>query len=789
MNSCPKFPCFDLIFFTVLLLLVISNPISALNEDGVLLLAFKYSVLSDPLSTLQNWNYEDQTPCPWTGITCDGFSKQGTASEPRVVSVALRDRRIVGEIPFQLGMIEHLKSLDLSNNLINGTLPTSLFKASELRELSLANNLIRGGLPDSVQGMQSLRLLNLSDNSFTGEIPRTLSSLRNLTVLSLKNNYLSGDLPSGFDGVEVLDLSSNLINGTLPINFGGQSVQFLNLSRNSISGQIPINFANKLRSNTTIDLSFNNFSGEVPETELFLSLKPKWLAGNPNLCGKPLTSPCFVSSNSSNSTRPAIAAIPINSNSSTPTTNSRKQGLKPGAIAGIVAGDVAIIGVLSVILIYAYKSKKKNRDKNRGTDPNTTTTTNGTSNTTNSNGLNSKTETHFNWPCFNNRGSNTSEDECSQSSDGVVDKLGSVEEEKQRRKDGTFVAVDGETEVELETLLRASAYIIGASGSSIVYKAVLEDGTTFAVRRIGESKIERFKEFEAQVRLIAKVRHPNLVRLRGFYWGSDEKLVIYDYVPNGSLANLTYRKKRASTSSSSSFILTWEARLKIARGVARALTYLHEKKHVHGNIKPSNILLGLDMEPRISDYGVETLVWGDSINKMSGSTHNFGSHRSTASAESLQDLQMGASPSPMAESSYIVGPSSYRALESLKNIKPNQKWDVYSFGVVLLELLTGKVASDQELGQWNSGYGLEDPNRVLRMVDVVIKEEVEGKEESLLMCFKLEKRIVDDGLWTWLAMGLWTIPCVDAARDPDIGRTGLGWFARSKDRLVFIAGY
>ncbi|KAK9112661.1 hypothetical protein Scep_020180 [Stephania cephalantha] len=322
----PRIPCFDFSVIVVLLLLIPDSS-SALNEDGVLLLAFKYSVLRDPLSTLQNWNYEDQTPCPWTGITCDGFSKQGTASEPRVVSVALRDRRIVGEIPFQLGMIEHLKSLDLSNNLINGTLPTSLFNASELRELSLANNLIRGGLPDSVQGMQSLRLLNLSDNSFTGEIPRTLSSLRNLTVLSLKNNYFSGGLPSGFDEVEVLDLSSNLINGTLPVDFAGQSVQFLNLSRNSISGQIPVNFANQLKSNTTIDLSFNNLSGEVPETELFLSLKPEWLAGNPKLCGKPLNNnPCSVSPNSPNSTRPAIAAIPGRANSSTPQQIQKNRG-------------------------------------------------------------------------------------------------------------------------------------------------------------------------------------------------------------------------------------------------------------------------------------------------------------------------------------------------------------------------------------------------------------------------------------------------------------------------------
>lgn len=97
--------------------------------------------------------------------------------------------------------------------------------------------------------------------------------------------------------------------------------------------------------------------------------------------------------------------------------------------------------------------------------------------------------------------------------------------------------VDGETELEIETLLKASAYVLGSSGSSIVYKAVLEDGTSFAVRRIGEiDGVERVKEFEGFVRTIDKMRHPNLVRVRGFYWGDAEKLVIYDYVSNGSLA-------------------------------------------------------------------------------------------------------------------------------------------------------------------------------------------------------------------------------------------------------------
>lgn len=107
------------------------------------------------------------------------------------------------------------------------------------------------------------------------------------------------------------------------------------------------------------------------------------------------------------------------------------------------------------------------------------------------------------------------------------------------KRDGEtqLVTVDGETKLELETLLKASAYVLGTSRGGIVYKAVLENGAAFAVRRIGAESCTavKLKEFEREVQGIAKLRHPNLVRVRGFVWGREEKLLISDYVPNGSL--------------------------------------------------------------------------------------------------------------------------------------------------------------------------------------------------------------------------------------------------------------
>jgi serine/threonine protein kinase len=153
-----------------------------------------------------------------------------------------------------------------------------------------------------------------------------------------------------------------------------------------------------------------------------------------------------------------------------------------------------------------------------------------------------------------------------------------------------------------------------------------------------------------------------------------------------------------------------------------------------------NILLNSDMEPIISDFGLERLVFGNTSSKASNSARFLGSQQRPTAAihEGLQDLPTSGS-SPYAPGVSSVGTAwPYQAPESLKNVKPNPKGDVYSFGVVLLELLAGRVFSEPELVQWTAGSVAEEKNRVLKMVDAPIRSEVVGgREDAMLACFKL----------------------------------------------------
>lgn len=175
--------------------------------------------------------------------------------------------------------------------------------------------------------------------------------------------------------------------------------------------------------------------------------------------------------------------------------------------------------------------------------------------------------------------------------------------------------------------------------------------------------------------------------------------------------------------------LSWPVRLKIMRGTAKGLLYLHEfspKKYVHGDLKPSNILLGLNMEAQISDFGLGRLA-----NIAGGGTPVLQSNRVVSEVATTTT----------ATTTSNIPTSYYQAPEAFKVVKPSQKWDVYSFGVVLLEIITGKTPivqvgpEEMDLVQWIQ-LCIDEKKPLADVLDPGLAQDVD-KEEEIIAVLKI----------------------------------------------------
>ncbi|CAN6864648.1 unnamed protein product [Brassica oleracea] len=222
-------------------------------------------------------------------------------------------------------------------------------------------------------------------------------------------------------------------------------------------------------------------------------------------------------------------------------------------------------------------------------------------------------------------------------------------------KDLTFF-VKSFGQFDLDGLLKASAEVLGKGTFGSSYKASFDHGLVVAVKRLRDVVVPE-KEFREKMQALGSVSHVNLVTLIAYYFSRDEKLVVFEYMSRGSLSALLHGNKGSGRSP-----LNWETRAGIALGAARAISYLHSRDATtsHGNIKSSNILLSESYEAKVSDYCLAPMI------------------------------------SPTSTPNRIDG---YRAPEVTDARRISQKADVYSFGVLILELLTGKSPTHQQLSE------------------------------------------------------------------------------------------
>ncbi|QCE11594.1 protein brassinosteroid insensitive 1 [Vigna unguiculata] len=209
---------------------------------------------------------------------------------------------------------------------------------------------------------------------------------------------------------------------------------------------------------------------------------------------------------------------------------------------------------------------------------------------------------------------------------------------------------------ELKKATKGFSKEIGRGGGGVVYEAILSDGRHAAIKRLNEAK-QGEGEFLAEVSIIGRINHMNLIEMWGYCAEGKHRLLVYEYMENGSLAeNL------------SSNTLDWSKRYNIAIGTARVLAYLHEECLewiLHCDIKPQNILLDSNYEPKLADFGLSKLL-----------------NRNNPNNPSI---------------SMIRGTRGYMAPEWVLNLPITSKVDVYSYGIVVLELVTGKSTSVQEI--------------------------------------------------------------------------------------------
>lgn len=492
----------------LLLLVTVSTAADALTPDGQALLAFKAAVLQDPTGALANWVATAADPCSWNGVTCSS-PDPGSAQHRRVVALSLPKKRLVAELP-RAPLPSSLRHLNLRSNRLFGPIPPALVAgAPALQSLVLYGNALDGQLPEDLGDLAFLQILDLSSNAINGSLPASILKCRRLRALALARNNLTGSLPAGFGArlgaLERLDLSFNGFYGTIPEDIGNLSrlQGTVDLSHNHFSGPIPASLG-RLPEKVYIDLTYNNLSGPIPQNGALENRGPTAFVGNPGLCGPPLKNPCAPDTMPSSN-----PSLPNDGDSSAPEAASGGKGKNKGlgkiAIVAIVLSDVMGILIIALVFFYCYwRAVSSKGSKGHGVAAGSKGSMCGKD-----------------CGCFSRDDSETPSEHVEQYD---------------------LVALDQHVRFDLDELLKASAFVLGKSGIGIVYKVVLEDGLTMAVRRLGEGGLQRFKEFQTEVEAIGKVRHSNIVTLRAYYWSFDEKLLIYDYIPNGSLSAAIHGK-------------------------------------------------------------------------------------------------------------------------------------------------------------------------------------------------------------------------------------------------------
>ncbi|KAI4352740.1 hypothetical protein L6164_006961 [Bauhinia variegata] len=468
----------------------------------------------------------------------------------------------------------------------------------------------------------------------------SLKELSNLRTLSFMNNDFEGSWPEfhALIGLKTLYISNNKFSGEIPGETfqGMQWLKKLHLSNNQFTSSIPTSLI-LLPRLMELRMENNKFTGNIPKLSQ-KTLKSFNVANN-RLHGQiPATlshmPPSSFAGNEGLCGAP-LEACPSN---------------KPSTISIVVVAVVVGVAVIVIVLVIFMLNRRKQQSSASLENPASTP----------------QRKSH------------------AKDLDDASVRSASSASTHSRRGDTmklTFIKDDRE-KFDLTELLRASAEILGSGCYSSSYKASMGNGPMMVVKRFKAMNNVGREEFQEHMRRIGRLKHPNLLPLVAYYYRREEKLLVTDFVQNGSLAVRLHAYQGLGQPS-----LDWPTRLKIVKGIAKGLEFLYREMPSliapHGNLKSSNVLLTESFEPLLNDYGLAPVV----------------------NQELAHDIM-----------------SIYKSPEYVQNGRVTKKTDVWTLGVLILETLTGKFpanflhqgkSKEEDLPKWVLSISPEEwPNKV-----------------------------------------------------------------------------
>ncbi|GER30671.1 leucine-rich repeat receptor-like kinase [Striga asiatica] len=583
---------------------------------------------------------DHQIPVPCMSLfDISGNYFSGSIPEYIYGSCAPRTRTVYGRLmwPYNPSAV-YISHFGYSNQ-IDYSLPLTENSERFLILHNFGSNNLTGPLPSMPiaperLGKQTVYAFLAGKNKLTGNFPGPFFDKCNQTegvMVNISHNELSGQFPAHMAAIcaplMLLDASSNQIHGTLPPSIGClNSLLVLNLSWNSLHGPIPSNLG-QMKNMRRLSLAGNNLHGPIPASlgQLnnleVLELSSNSLNNN-NLSG---TLPLLPNETSNDNNTIKCNNCPSTSLSSSsadqqpwaPQSPSQHQSPKSGNLNSIeiasITSAAAILSVLiALVLLFLYTRRRAPPAPGRLTRPN--------------------------------------------------------------KKELIVFSSVGPAALTYETVVRATGFFnasncIGSGGFGATYKAEVSPGVLVAVKRLALGRFfHGAQQFDAEIRTLGRLRHPNLVTLVGYHASDSEMFLVYNYLPGGNLEKFIHERPNRAA-------VEWRALHRIALDVARALAYLHDScvpRVLHRDVKPSNILLDEECNAYLSDFGLARLMGTSETHATTGVAGTFG----------------------------------YVAPEYAMTCRVSDKADVYSYGVVLLELLSDKKALDPSFSNYGNGFNI-----------------------------------------------------------------------------------